>query len=203
MAYYTVAHLLHGEDNLDGGHGSPAKIQAEDLTDDVWDFVFLNTPLPKKSKIPQKTLEKMRKEFRFWYPMDLRVSGKDLIQNHLTMALYNHACVWEKEPELWPKSFFCNGWLLVNNEKMSKQKGNFFAVEEIIKDYSADTVRLAMANSGDTLEPANFDQTVCNKAVLTLAVFLETMKALVSGSEPLDAGSENTRFVDKWFAEIL
>ena len=21
----------------------------------------------------------------------------------------------EKEPELWPKSFFCNGWLLVNN----------------------------------------------------------------------------------------
>ena len=55
--------------------------------------------------------------------------------------------------------------------------------------YSADTVRLAMANSGDTLEPANFDQTVCNKAVLTLAVFLETMKALVSGSEPLDAGA--------------
>lgn len=203
MAYYTVAHLLHGEDNLDGGQGSPAKIQAEDLTDDVWDFVFLNTPLPKKSKIPQKTLEKMRKEFRFWYPMDLRVSGKDLIQNHLTMALYNHACVWEKEPELWPKSFFCNGWLLVNNEKMSKSKGNFFTVEEIINNYSADTVRLAMANSGDTLEPANFDQTVCNKAVLTLAVFLETMKALVSGSEPLDAGNEKARFVDKWFANEM
>ena len=50
------------QDNLDGGQGSPAKIQAicrsllnwrlsgcehqcqaEDLTDDVWDFVFLNT----------------------------------------------------------------------------------------------------------------------------------------------------------------
>ena len=42
-----------------------------------------------------------------------------------------------------------------------------------------------------------------NKAVLTLAVFLETMKALVSGSEPLDAGSENTRFVDKWFANEM
>ena len=62
MTYYTVAHLLHGEDNLDAGQGSPAKIQAEDLTDDVWDFVFLNTPLPKESKLPQKTLEKMRKE---------------------------------------------------------------------------------------------------------------------------------------------
>ena len=101
-----------------------------DLTDDVWDFVFRNTPLPKKSKIPQKTLEKMRKEFRFWYPMDLRVSGKDLIQNHLTMALYNHACVWEKEPELWPKSFFCNGWLLVNNVTHLQTEAEVFEREE-------------------------------------------------------------------------
>jgi len=203
MAYYTVAHLLHGEENLDGKKGSPEKIKAEDLTDEVWDFVFLNGPLPKKSKIPQKLLEKMQKEFRFWYPMDLRVSGKDLIQNHLTMALYNHACVWEKEPDLWPKSFFCNGWLLVNNEKMSKSKGNFFTVDEIIKLYSADTVRLAMANSGDTLEPANFDQSVCNKAVLTLAVFLDLMKSLVSGNELLDTGAENARFVDVWFANEI
>eukprot|EP00438_Fugacium_kawagutii_P003307 Skav223905 [mRNA] locus=scaffold5126:28544:28945:- [translate_table: standard] len=49
---------------------------------------------------------------------------------------------------------------------MSKSKGNFFTLDEIIKlhlaaVYSADTVRLAMANSGDTLEPANFDQSVC------------------------------------------
>eukprot|EP00435_Cladocopium_sp_Y103_P005585 s1260_g1.t2 len=203
MAYYTVGHLLHGEENLDGKKGSPEGIKAEDLTDEVWDFVFLNGPMPKKSKIPQKLMEKMRKEFRFWYPMDLRVSGKDLIQNHLTMALYNHACVWEKEPELWPKSFFCNGWLLVNNEKMSKSKGNFFTVDEIIKLYSADTVRLAMANSGDTLEPANFDQTVCNKAVLTLAVFLDLMKSMVSGSEPLDGGKEDGRFVDVWFANEM
>lgn len=95
MAYYTVAHLLHGEENLDGAKGSPEKIQvslgcvvkgvwqAEDLTDEVWDFVFLNgrgrrvppdrirffrtlcgRPAPKKSKISKGLLEKMRKEFR-------------------------------------------------------------------------------------------------------------------------------------------
>ncbi|CAJ1381611.1 unnamed protein product [Effrenium voratum] len=203
MAYYTVAHLLHGEGNLDGKKGSPAGIKAADLTDEVWDFVFLNGPDPKNCKIPKKTLDQMRKEFRFWYPMDLRVSGKDLIQNHLTMALYNHACVWEKEPDMWPRSFFCNGWLLVNNEKMSKSKGNFFTVEDIIKNYSADTVRLAMANSGDTLEPANFDQSVCNKAVLTLAVFLDTMKSMIGGSEKLDTGSETARFVDVWFANEM
>jgi len=203
MAYYTVAHLLHGEGNLDGNSENPAKIKAEDLTDEVWDFVFLDGALPKGSKIPQKTLEKMRKEFRFWYPLDLRVSGKDLIQNHLTMALYNHACVWEKEPEMNIQSVFCNGWLLVNNEKMSKSKGNFFTLEDIIKDYSADATRLAMANSGDTLEPANFDAKVCTKAIMNLAVFLDTMKSFVGGSEAVEEGKEDARFVDRWFANGL
>lgn len=33
----------------------------------------------------------MRKEFLYWYPMNLRCSGKDLIKNHLTMCLFNHA----------------------------------------------------------------------------------------------------------------
>ena len=36
MAYYTIAHMLHGEDNLDGTHApSPAGIKPEQLTDEV------------------------------------------------------------------------------------------------------------------------------------------------------------------------
>ena len=41
--------------------------------------------------------------------MDLRVSAKDLIGNHLTMALYNHAAVWKDRPEMWPRRYDCNG----------------------------------------------------------------------------------------------
>jgi leucyl-tRNA synthetase len=48
----------------------------------------------------------MRGEFEFWYPMNMRASGKDLIGNHLTMSLYNHAAVWEDQPELWPRSIW-------------------------------------------------------------------------------------------------
>jgi len=202
MAYYTVAHMLQGG-VLDGTKGSPEGIKPEDLTNEVWDFVFLDGPKPKKTKIPKTVLEKMRKEFRFWYPMDLRVSGKDLIQNHLTMSLYNHACVWEKEPDMWPKGFFCNGWLLVNNEKMSKSKGNFFTIADIISKFSADTVRAACANSGDTLEDANFEEDVAKNVLLFMPVFLENMKAITSGSEPLLDGDEGARFVDKWFGNQM
>lgn len=36
MAYYTIAHLLQGEDNLDGKHKpSPAGIAPDQLTDQV------------------------------------------------------------------------------------------------------------------------------------------------------------------------
>jgi len=147
-----------------------------------------------KSKIKKPVLEKMRKEFRFWYPMDLRVSGKDLVQNHLTMSLYNHACVWEKEPDLWPRGFFCNGWLLVNNEKMSKSKGNFFTLEDICAKHSADAVRVAVANA---------EEKVAEKALLFFPVFIEQVKAIMSGADKLTEGDGKTRFVDRWFANEL
>lgn len=63
----------------------------------------------------------MRKSFEYWYPFDLRCSGKDLIKNHLTMSLYNHEFIWGNEGiNMLPKSFYVNGWVLVDGLKMSK-----------------------------------------------------------------------------------
>lgn len=55
--------------------------------------------------------------------MDLRVSGKDLIQNHLTFCLYNHAAVWAGQADRMPRAYRTNGHLLLNAEKMSKSTG--------------------------------------------------------------------------------
>lgn len=44
--------------------------------------------------IGEDMLKRLRHEFEYWYPMDMRVSAKDLIRNHLTMSLYNHAAIW-------------------------------------------------------------------------------------------------------------
>jgi leucyl-tRNA synthetase len=35
----------------------------------------------------------MKQEFQYWYPFDIQVSGKDLIQNHLTFCIYNHTAL--------------------------------------------------------------------------------------------------------------
>lgn len=92
----------------------------EYLTSEVWDYIFLtNIPFPKNCKLPKKLIETMRTEFRYWYPLDLRCSGKDLIQNHLTYLIYNHCAIWPDEENLWPKGIRANGHLLLNSAKVS------------------------------------------------------------------------------------
>jgi leucyl-tRNA synthetase len=94
------------------------------------DVSCFSSPLPSDSTIPKSTLSKMKSEFEFWYPFDLRVSGKDLIQNHLTFSLYNHVAVWP-DGKMTPRSFRCNGHLLLNSDKMSKSTGNFKTLSEV------------------------------------------------------------------------
>lgn len=60
----------------------------------VWDYIFLNKEYPKDCNISEDILKKLKYEFEYWYPVDLRVSGKDLITNHLTFYLYNHVAFW-------------------------------------------------------------------------------------------------------------
>jgi leucyl-tRNA synthetase len=169
MAYYTIANTLQGRDNLEGDPSkSPCKVDPSDLTKEVFDYIYRNKGFPSDCKIPKDTLDKMRSEFRYWYPMNLRVSAKDLIPNHLTMALFNHAAIWEDEPELWPQGFYTNGHVLVDAEKMSKSKGNFLMMNETIENFGADATRFACADAGDSLDDANFDRKTADSAILSL-----------------------------------
>uniref|UniRef100_A0A8C7Z0M3 Leucine--tRNA ligase, cytoplasmic n=1 Tax=Oryzias sinensis TaxID=183150 RepID=A0A8C7Z0M3_9TELE len=99
MAYYTVAHLLQGG-VLNGRGDSPLGIKPEQMTREVWDFIFFKTAPFPKTDIPKEHLQKLRREFEYWYPVDVRVSGKDLVPNHLSYFLYNHVAVWPKDNEM-------------------------------------------------------------------------------------------------------
>ncbi len=170
MAYYTIAHILQGNDNLNGDSSkSPGKVDPKDLTIDVFNYIYRNGPLPDPCNISPDVLNQMRAEFRYWYPMNLRVSAKDLIPNHLTMALFNHAAIWEDEPGLWPRGYYTNGHVLVDAEKMSKSKGNFLMMDETVDKYTADATRFACADAGDSLDDANFSRETADAAIVSLS----------------------------------
>ena len=49
------------------------KVDPSEVTDEVWNHIFLDGPAPEKSAIPAELLQRCRREFKFWYPLDLRV----------------------------------------------------------------------------------------------------------------------------------
>lgn len=167
MAYYTICHLLQG--NLNGSIPGSEKLEPEQINDEFFDSVFLNGPIPKN--ISKDIIEHFRREFNFWYPVDCRVSGKDLVTNHLTMYLYNHLAIFPEDK--FPIGIRVNGHLRLNNEKMSKSTGNFLTASEAIDLFSATGVRIGLADSGDGNDDANFDGSVVKAALARLSSFTE------------------------------
>ena len=164
MSYYTIAHYLHKD--IYGKEPGLAALKPEDMTDEVWDYVFARKDDIDPSIVDLEMLKRMRREFEYWYPLDVRVSGKDLIQNHLTFFLYIHIALFKRE--YWPQAIRANGHLLLNGEKMSKSTGNFLTLNQAIEKFGADATRIALADAGDGIEDANFEETVANSTILRL-----------------------------------
>uniref|UniRef100_V9KA46 Leucine--tRNA ligase, cytoplasmic n=1 Tax=Callorhinchus milii TaxID=7868 RepID=V9KA46_CALMI len=201
MAYYTVAHLLHGG-SLNGQGASPLGIRPEQMTREVWDYIFFKGAPYPKTQIAKPILDQLKMEFEYWYPVDLRVSGKDLVPNHLSYYLYNHVAMWPKDSNKWPQAVRANGHLLLNSEKMSKSTGNFLSLTEAVDKFSADGMRLALADAGDTVEDANFVETMADAGILRLYTWVEWVKEMIANRESLRSGAANT-FNDRVFASEM
>jgi len=148
MAYYTIARVINEN-----------KVPDEKLPDEVFDYIFLNKgnlkEVSKKSKLNEKLIEEMKGEFEYFYPLDLRNSGKDLLQNHLTYALFHHVAIWD-DPKYWPRIYGVNGFVRVTGEKMAKSKGNIIPLNDLIKRHGADLVRINIATSNENMDDADW-----------------------------------------------
>ncbi|KAK2465536.1 hypothetical protein APHAL10511_002428 [Amanita phalloides] len=188
MSYYTIAHYLH-PDTLDGSKPGPLGITPDQLTDEIWEYVFSNGPFPSSSTLPKEKVDVLKHEYDYFYPFDIRSSAKDLVPNHLTMALYNHVAVLPEDK--WPLSMRTNGHLMLNGEKMSKSKGNFLTLRQAVDKFGADATRLSLADAGDGLEDANFDEKTANANILRVHTLLGWCEDMVKDKEKLRHGQRN------------
>ncbi|CAB4252885.1 similar to Saccharomyces cerevisiae YPL160W CDC60 Cytosolic leucyl tRNA synthetase, ligates leucine to the appropriate tRNA [Maudiozyma barnettii] len=183
QCFYTIAHLLFKD--YYGQEVGPLNIKAEQMTDEVFDYIFQHTD-DVETDIPIKSLQKMRREFEYFYPLDVSISGKDLIGNHLTFFIYNHVALFPKK--FWPKGIRANGHLMLNNAKMSKSTGNFMTLKQIVEKFGADASRIALADAGDTVEDANFEESSANAAILRLFNLKEWAEDIVKNQDTLRTG---------------
>lgn len=73
---------------------------------------------------------------RFW-PADIHLVGKEIVRFH---AIIWPALLMALDMPL-PKQIFAHGWILFDNDKMSKSKGNVTYAEPIIDLYGIDALR--------------------------------------------------------------
>ncbi|MEM4391171.1 MAG: leucine--tRNA ligase [Candidatus Nitrosotenuis sp.] len=148
MAYYIFAKYVN-EGNLN----------AECLTDEFFEYVLLGTgnasDVASKCKMSEEMVKKIRDDFTYFYPVDARHSGRDLVPNHLTFFVLNHVAIFPEEN--WPRQIVVNGSVLMDGKKMAKSMGNIIPLRQAIKEYGADPIRIAIIISAELLQDADFN----------------------------------------------
>ena len=133
MAYYAIAKYMKD-------------INADDLDDTFFDDVYLNGT-EYSGNIDDKIFHDIKNEFNYWYPLNWRLSAKDLVGNHLSFHIFHHSAIFPKDK--WPKGVVVFGMGLLEGHKMSSSKGNVILLEDAIETHGADVVRLFLMSSAE------------------------------------------------------
>jgi leucyl-tRNA synthetase len=139
MCYYILAKYV----NL-------GILKPENITMELLDYLFLNRgslELAKNSGLSKDVIRKIKEEFEYWYPVDLRSSGKDLVANHLLFYLFHHVALFEEK--YLPRAIAVNGYVSLEGQKMSKSKGPLLTMKRALDTYGADVTRLYILHSAE------------------------------------------------------
>ena len=92
--------------------------------------------------------------------IDIHAGGQDLtFPHHENEIAQTEAQTGKPFANYWMH----NGYITIDNEKMSKSKGNFFTVRDILKDYDGEVIRFFLL-SGHYRSPINFSRELMDQS---------------------------------------
>jgi len=189
MAFYTI-----------NKHIKQYDIKPEMLTNEVFNYIFHGKgnikEIASQSGINTEILEEMRKEFLYWYPVDLRVSAKELVPNHLTFFIFHHVALFPQKH--WPKAIGVNGMLMIEGKQMHKSKGNFVTTKNSIEEYGSDATRCALMLGAEGMDDPDWRSENVKDMRNKLESFYNFAKKIITNSE----SSENGH-LEKWLMSTL
>ena len=192
MSYYSIAKYLRD-------------MNPDDLTIPFFDKVLLNKDSGEIT-VPEEKVKEIQDEFNYWYPLDWRLSAKDLVGNHLSFLMFAHSAIYPKEK--WPKGTVVFGMGLLEGNKMSSSKGNVILLRDAIRDYTADVVRLFLMASAEPWQDFDWRE----KEVLGTKRRLEWFREFAARIEEIKGSKldlsnieevELTRTIDLWMMSQL
>jgi leucyl-tRNA synthetase len=144
-AFYTISHMIRG-------------LPVEGLKPEFFEYVMRGKgdmeAVAKSTGIDYGLIKRCRESFAYWYSDTSRHSGSDLIFNHLTMYIYNHAAIFDRD--YWPRQIVTNALVNYEGEKMSKSLGNIIPLMQGLKKYGADPLRVLEVAGTDLFTDSEF-----------------------------------------------
>ncbi len=191
MAYYILAKYVN------------SGLRIDLLPPEFFEYIFLENGTAEAAAeaagMPLQTVQQIRKDFAYWYPVDLRTSGKDLVANHLLFFLYHHVAIFPEE--LWPKAIAVNGFVSLEGQKMSKSKGPLLTLRQAVAENGADVTRLYILGNAEGTQDVDWR----NDGVAATHAHLERFynlarEILADGS--IDEAAEKS-LIDRWMLSRL
>ena len=193
MAFYTVNKVIRE-------HG----LSPQNLTDEVFEHVLLGVgdeeAVAQRSGIPSDVLRSMQDEFQYWYPVDLRVSAKELLPNHLTFFLFQHAALFKEDD--WPKGIGVIGMLMIEGQKMSKSKGNIVSLRKAIEGHGADVTRCTLLMGAEDMDDPDWRAENLRDVALKLESFMNLTKEILDSKFGGEKGHLEEWLIDRMHERI-
>jgi leucyl-tRNA synthetase len=178
-------------------HVADGALSVDALTDAFFDYVFLGLGAGEPS-VPAALQASIREEFRYWYPLDLNIAGKEHKRVHFPVFLAVHALFLP--PALQPKGLFVHGWLTgpggskISKKEIGAKAGLIPPLREAFERWGADTLRLVYATASSPAQDVAWDPALADRA----AERLEDLARIASGA--LAGGAGGPPELERWLA---
>lgn len=199
MAYYIIS-------KFSSSYSGIQSLDPEQINDAFFDYILLGNGsseiVARNCSLSVDFVEDLRDEFCYFYPVDARHSGRDLVANHLSFFVFNHVAIFERAK--WPKQIVVNGSVLMQGKKMSKSIGNIVPLRSAVREHSADAIRIGMLISAELLQDADFsfDALEGIKSKL-IDLYYMTIDSSQSNKELLIGNGDSNTLEDRWLDSRL
>jgi cysteinyl-tRNA synthetase len=120
---------------------------------------------------------------------DIHGGGLDLkFPHHENEIAQSDGCTGHKFVNYW----IHNGFVRVDDEKMSKSLGNFFIIREVLQSYAPEVIRYFILNS-HYMSPLNYSDENLDKAKASLTTLYQALLDVDIAEDVLDEESDYTK----------
>ncbi len=124
--------------------------------------------------------------------IDIHAGGQDLIFPHHENEIAQSEAFSDKP---FAKYWIHNGYITIDNEKMSKSKGNFFTVRDILKEFNPEVLRFFLL-SAHYRNPINFSRELMDQSKNALERLYNTkgnLEYLIDNAEKIEMNGEERK----------